>query len=138
MENWSGQPEVLALYAKHFKTGEVIPTELVEKLEKSKHFNQGFETAEFIAAGFLDMYYHTITKAEKIDVVAFEKSKLEQLGLIPEISVRYKSTYFSHIFSGGYSSGYYSYTWAEVLDADAFNAFKEKGLFDKETANSFR
>ncbi|MEI7594321.1 MAG: M3 family metallopeptidase [Bacteroidota bacterium] len=138
MENWAGQPEVLALYAKHFKTGVVIPKELIDKLGNSKYFNQGFETSEFIAAAYLDMNYHTIAKAEKIDVLEFEKKALAKIGLIPEISVRYKSTYYNHIFSGGYSAGYYSYTWAGVLDADAFNAFVEKGIFDKATATSFR
>lgn len=139
MENWAVEPEVLNLYAKHYKTGEIIPKELVDKIVKSEHFNQGFATTEYLAASYLDMYYHTLTQLpENFDVFAFENQSLSKLGLIPEIVSRYRSSYFQHIFSGGYSSGYYGYLWAEMLDADAFEAFKEKGLFDQATATAFR
>ena len=139
MENWAVEPEVLNMYAKHYKTGEVIPKELVDKIVNSEHFNQGFATGEYLAASYLDMYYHTLTQLpDNFDVFAFENESLKKLGLIPEIVSRYRSTYFQHIFSGGYSSGYYGYLWAEMLDADAFEAFKEKGLFDHATATAFR
>jgi len=138
MENWATNPEVLKMYAKHYQTGEVIPDALIEKLQKSELFNKGFESTEFFAAALLDMDWHTLPETADIDVNKFEKESLNKIGLIPEIVIRYRSPYFSHIFSGGYSAGYYAYTWAEVLDADAFEAFKEKGLFDKETAASFR
>ncbi len=138
MENWAFEPEVLKMYAKHYETGEVIPQELIDKLEKASHFNQGFVTVEYLAASFLDMDWHTLAEAKELDVDEFEEASLNKIGLIPEIIVRYKSPYFNHIFSGGYASGYYSYIWAEVLDADAFQAFKETSLFDQKTAQSFR
>ena len=138
MENWAFEPEVLKMYAKHYETGEVIPQELIDKLEKASHFNQGFVTVEYMAACFLDMDWHTLSEAKELDVDEFETQSLNKIGLIPEIIVRYKSPYFNHIFSGGYASGYYSYIWAEVLDADAFQAFKETSLFDQKTAQSFR
>ncbi|MCL4484425.1 MAG: M3 family metallopeptidase [Bacteroidetes bacterium] len=139
MEHWAVQPEVLKMYAKHYKTGEVIPQALVDKIIKAGKFNQGFETTEFLAAAILDMDYHTITKGGDIDVEKFEKASMDKAGLIPEIIPRYRSTYFNHAFPGGYSSGYYSYIWAAVLDADAFEAFLEKGnIFDQEVATSFR
>jgi len=138
MENWAGHPEVLKMYAKHYQTGEVIPQELVDKVKKASLFNQGFTTLEYLAAALLDMDWQTLENPEGVDVLKFEKEKLDNLGLIPEIVVRYRSTYFSHIFSSMYSAGYYSYVWAEVLDADAFEAFKEKGIFDPETAMSYR
>ena len=139
MENWAGDPEVLKVYARHYKTGEPIPQELIDKLQKSSHFNQGFATTEFMAAALLDMAYHTVKTTEPIHVEKFEKETLDKLGLIPEITVRYRSTYFSHIFDSGYSAGYYAYTWAEVLDADAFQAFKETGdIFNPEKALAFR
>jgi len=138
MEHWAFTPELLAVYAKHYKTGEVIPAELVEKLEKSSLFNQGFVTAEYLAASILDMAWHTLPDPAGVDVRKFENETMAAIGLIPEIVPRYRSTYFSHIFSGGYSAGYYVYIWAEVLDCDAFEAFKEKGIFDRETALSFR
>ncbi len=138
MENWVGEPEVLQLFAKHYKTGEPIPVELIDKMKASQHFNQGFATVEFTAAAYLDMNWHALTDTLQKDVMSFETEAMNRIGLIPEIVVRYRSTYFSHIFAGGYSSGYYSYQWAEVLDADAFEAFKEKGLFDQGTANAFR
>ncbi len=138
MENWALHPDVLKMYAKHYETGESIPQELIDKITNAGHFNQGFISVEYLAASFLDMDWHTQTEAEEKDVLEFEKTSLDKIGLIPEIISRYKSPYFNHIFSGGYSSGYYSYIWAEVLDADAFDAFKETSLFDQETANSFR
>ncbi len=137
MENWASQPEVLKMYAKHYKTGEVMPQELIDKVVKASQFNQGFATTEYVAASLLDMDYHTQTKPIS-DVTAFEKESMTQHGLIDEIIPRYRSTYFQHIFAGGYSSGYYSYMWAEVLDADAFNAFKENGIFDQATAKALR
>jgi peptidyl-dipeptidase Dcp len=138
MENWAFEPEVLKMYAKHYETGEVIPQELIDKLEKASQFNQGFVTVEYMAACFLDLDWHTLTEAKELDVDEFEEASMNKIGLIPEIVVRYKSPYFNHIFSGGYASGYYSYIWAEVLDADAFQAFKETSLFDQKTAQSFR
>ena len=138
LENWASQPEVMAMYAKHYKTGAPMPKELMERLDNSKYFNQGFETVEMLAAALLDMNYHTIGQKQTIDPVAFENNVAKKIGLISEIPFRYKSTYFNHIFTGGYSAGYYSYIWAEVLDADAFEAFKQHGIFDKATATSFR
>lgn len=138
MENWASEPEVIALYAFHHQTGELIPQNLVQKMINSGTFNQGFAMAEFLSAAILDMDWHTLTDAEELDVDTFESASVKKSGLIDEIVLRYKSTYFSHIFSGGYSSGYYSYVWSEVLDADAFEAFKENGLFDKNTADLFR
>eukprot|EP01029_Cantina_marsupialis_P025931 TRINITY_DN6887_c0_g1_i1.p2 TRINITY_DN6887_c0_g1~~TRINITY_DN6887_c0_g1_i1.p2 ORF type:complete len:649 (-),score=157.37 TRINITY_DN6887_c0_g1_i1:754-2700(-) len=138
MENWCFEPEMLAIYAKHYKTGEVIPTELVKKIQDAGKFNQGFATVEYLAASMLDMKYHTLTEELTEDVMTFEKNYLKGLGLIPEIYSRYRSTYFNHIFAGGYSAGYYAYIWAGVLDSDAFQAFKETSLFDKETAKLFR
>ena len=138
MENWATEPEVMKVYAKHYETGEPIPENLVEKLKKSKHFNQGFVAVEYLSACFLDMDWHTINKTTEIDMLDFEDISMDNIKMIPEIVVRYRSTYFAHIFSGGYSSGYYSYIWAEVLDADAFAAFKETSLFDSETATKFR
>ncbi|SEJ50882.1 peptidyl-dipeptidase Dcp [Dyadobacter koreensis] len=139
MEHWAFEPEVLKFYAKHYETGEVIPTELVEKMKNASRFNQGFGTVEYLAASFLDMSYHTISSGQKLDTTAFENEKMESLGLISQIPPRYRSTYFQHIFSGGYSAGYYSYIWSEVLDSDAFAAFKEAGnIFDPAIAKSFR
>lgn len=138
MENWAAEPEVMKMYARHYQTGEVIPQELIDKIVASEHFNQGFITVEYMSACFLDMDWHTLTDTTQQDALAFEEVSLEKAGLIPEIIVRYRSPYFAHVFSGGYSSGYYSYLWAEVLDADAFQAFKETGVFDQETAKAFR
>ncbi|UCH85197.1 MAG: M3 family metallopeptidase [Candidatus Latescibacterota bacterium] len=138
MENWASEPEVLRMYALHYETGEPMPDELIEKIRKARHFNQGFATTEYLAASFLDMDWHTLTEAKQLDPVAFENKSLDNIGLIPEIVVRYRSPYFRHIFAGGYASGYYSYVWAEVLDADAFEAFKETSLFDRKTAQAFR
>ena len=142
MENWAGEPEVIRMYAKHYKTGEVMPDSLIGKLENSALFNQGFNTTELIAASILDMKYHELTDIDVInnlDVNEFEKEQMQAIGLIHEIQPRYRSTNFAHVFSGGYSAGYYAYTWAEVLDKDAFNFFKESGdLFNPELAKSFR
>ena len=138
MEHWAFHPEVLKMYAKHYETGEVIPDELIEKMDAASKFNMGFTTAEFVAAALLDMDYHTQKEQKEFDVREFEKNSMEKVGLISEIIPRYRSTYFSHIFSGGYSAGYYSYLWSEVLDADAFQPFVEKGIFDQESALSLR
>ncbi len=138
LEHWAFHPEVLKLYAKHYETGEVIPDALIEKIDAASKFNMGFITTEFVAAALLDMNYHTLTEKQDINVREFEKNAMDKIGLISEIIPRYRSTYFSHIFSGGYSSGYYAYMWAEVLDADAFQPFVEKGVFDEATATSFR
>lgn len=138
MENWAAEPEVLKIFAKHYKTGEIIPDALIQKIKNSGTYGQGFATAEYLAASILDMDFHTLTEIPESDVAAFEKSSMQKIGLPEEIIPRYRSTYFNHIFSGGYSSGYYSYIWSEVLDSDAFEAFKEKGLFDSATATSFR
>jgi peptidyl-dipeptidase Dcp len=139
MENWVAEPEVIRMYAKHYQTGEVMPDSLINKIENSALFNQGFMTTELIAASILDMKYHELTEPQDLDVDAFEKEQMDAINLMPEILPRYRSTNFSHIFSGGYSAGYYAYTWAEVLDKDAFNYFKTSGdLFNPELAASFR
>lgn len=149
MEHWAFQPEVMKMYAKHYETGEVIPDELIAKINNAGTFNQGFRATELVAAAMLDMAYYTLTSdpnlaVDKVegkpgfDVNKFEADAMKKAGLISEIIPRYRSTYFAHIFSGGYSSGYYSYLWSEVLDSDAFQSFEEKGLFDQETAKSFR
>ena len=152
MENWAFQPEVLATYARHYETGEVIPAELVAKIEAAGNFNQGFMTTELAAAAILDLKWHMLeslpvipsdstvisSEVEKSFVEAFETQACKAMGLIDQIIPRYRTTYFAHIFSGGYSAGYYSYLWAEVLDKDAFELFMQKGIFDPETATSFR
>jgi peptidyl-dipeptidase Dcp len=142
MENWALEPQVLAMYARHWRTGEPFPAELVERLQRSRHFNQGFETVEYLAASFLDMDWHTISDPgvfADLDVDGFEAASLGNLGLIDQVATRYRSPYFRHIFGGGYSAGYYAYVWAEVLDADAYAAFTATGdIFDPATALSFR
>ncbi len=138
MENWATEPEVLKVYAKHWQTGEVIPDSLVQRIIEARKFDQGFATVEYVAASYLDMDWHTLAEPKAEDPTAFENASLAKIGLIPQIVTRYRSPYFAHIFSGGYSAGYYSYLWSEVLDMDAFQAFKEKGLFDQATARSFR
>ena len=138
MENWMGEPEVLRLYAEHFVTGEPIPDALVEKLDNAAKFDQGFATVEYLAASYLDMAWHTLEEPVGVEPEEFEREAMERVGLIEEIIPRYRNTYFAHVFSGGYSAGYYAYIWAEVLDADAFQAFKETSLFDSETATRFR
>ncbi len=139
MENWAFEPSVLNHYAKHYKTNEPMPNDLIEKIGKAGKFNQGFATTEYLAASYLDMDFHTLNKTSTLDINAFENQSMKKINIISEIDPRYRSTYFQHIFSGNsYSSGYYSYVWAEVLDADAFEAFKQNGLFDKATAAAFR
>ena len=156
MEHWVFEPEVLKVYAKHYETGEVIPQELIEKLDKSGKYGQGFATVEYLAASYLDMDFHALSgdPADKqvikfvdqannvpadLDVMAFEESVLGHRGLLRQIPSRYRTTYFSHIFDGGYAAGYYVYLWAEVLDADTFNAFKASGdIFNRELAERFR
>ena len=142
MENWAFQKEILAGYARHYQTGEVIPDSLVAKIEAAANFNQGFMTTELAAASVLDMKWHEIAEvpadADGSFVEAFEAEACKEMGLIDEIIPRYRSTYFAHIFSGGYNAGYYSYLWAEVLDKDAFELFMQKGILDSETAMSFR
>jgi peptidyl-dipeptidase Dcp len=138
MEHWVLEPEVLKVYAKHYETGEVIPAEILEKLDKSSKFNQGFITVEYTAASLLDMEYHSLMEPVDLDIRDFENKAMARYGLIPEIKPRYRSTYFQHIWSGGYSAGYYGYIWCEKLDADAFQAFKETGdIFNKEVAARF-
>ena len=138
MENWASEPELLRSYAKHYLTGDVIPEDLIQKLQKAAKFNKGFEAVEYLAAAYLDLSWHGLAGGRQVETRGFEEETLERIGLIPEIVTRYRSTYFSHIFSGSYPAGYYSYYWAEVLDADAFQTFKEEGLFDQATAQSFR
>ena len=137
MENWAREPEVIKTFAKHYITGETIPDELLAKISEAGTFNEGFETSEYVAAAYLDMAFH-MEKDSIEDIDAFEDETLKNLGLIPEIESRYRSTYFGHIFAGGYSSGYYSYLWTEVLEADAFEAFKQNGLYHKETADKLK
>ena len=136
-EHWAIEPEVLKMYAKHYQTGETISDSLIEKILNQKTFNQGFMTTELLAAAILDMNLHNLTDTQNLDVLAYEKEAMDKLGLIPEIAPRYRTTYFNHII-GGYAAGYYSYLWANVLDNDAFEAFKEHGIFDKKTADLFR
>ncbi|MDR1345979.1 MAG: M3 family metallopeptidase [Bacteroidales bacterium] len=138
MENWASEPEVLKMYAKHYQTRESIPDALIARLEAAAHYGQGFINVELLAASFLDMDYHTITKPTRIKLPDFEEQAMHNIGLIPEIISRYKSPYFQHVFANGYSAGYYSYTWAAMLDSDAFAEFKKKGLFDPNTAKAFR
>ena len=137
-EKWAIHPEVLRTYATHYKNGQTIPDSLIEKMQRSSHFNLGFETSEVVAAALLDMKMHLIEDYTDFDSNTFEKELRKELGFIDEIEYRYRSTNFSHIFGGGYEVGYYSYLWAEVLDCDAFELFKEKGIFDAATAASFK
>jgi peptidyl-dipeptidase Dcp len=137
MEHWATEPEVLNMYARHYETNEPIPATLVEKIKNSGYFNQGFATVEYLAASLIDIKYHTLEAPAIVDIQSFEKDYFNTIGLIPEIVSRYRSTYFLHI-TGGYDSGYYSYIWAGVLDNDAFEAFKEKGIFNLDVANSYR
>jgi peptidyl-dipeptidase Dcp len=138
MENWAGDPEFMRLYAKHYKTGEIIPDALIEKLQRSGTFDQGFATTEYLAASLLDMHYHTNKGELKGDINEIERDAMKKIGLTDEIIPRYRSTYFGHIFAGGYSAGYYSYIWSGVLDTDAYQAFKETSLFNQAVAKAFR
>lgn len=139
-ENWAFQPEILALYAKHYKTGEVIPDSLVAKINNSSKFNQGFATTELAAASILDMKWHELDEdqLDGVDIKAFEDKVCKDMGLIDEIIPRYRTTYFNHIFNSGYSAGYYSYLWSEVLEKDAFDYFKKHGIYNREVADKFR
>ncbi len=138
MENWARHPDVMTMFARHYQTGEVIPDDLIERITAAGRFNQGFATVEYLATALLDMDYHTLTEQKDIHPVEFERKSMDRAGLIPEIVPRWRSTYLLHIFSHGYSAGYYSYIWSGVLDADAFEAFLETDLFDSDTAESFR
>ena len=139
MENWALYPDVLKTYAFHYKTGKIMPDELIKKIQNASLFNQGFETVEYLAASILDMDWHTITNPVTVGTNEFERNSMKKINLIPEILPRYRSTYFNHIFSGGYSSGYYGYIWSAVLDADAFHAFVESGnVFNKKIAARYR
>lgn len=146
-ENWAFQPEILAEYAKHYETGEVIPDSLVAKINNARKFNQGFMTSELCAASILDMKWHELTEEDlaklsegdqAANVAEFEKNVCKEMGLIDEIIPRYRTTYFNHIFNSGYSAGYYSYLWAEVLDKDAFEYFQQQGIYNPEVALKFR
>lgn len=136
-EHWALNPTVLKMYAKNYKTGEVIPDSLIAKIKSTHGFNQGFNVTELIAASILDMKIHMLTDTSKLDIEGFEKETMNSIGLIKQIAPRYRLTYFNHIM-GGYDAGYYAYTWAKVLDCDAFASFEKNGIFDKETATSFR
>ena len=138
MENWCYEPEALALFAKHYETGAVIPQEYVQKIKESASFQEGMATLRQLSFGLLDMAFHSNDPSEIKDIKAFEKSVFENTTIYPDVAENCMSVSFSHIFNGGYSSGYYSYKWAEVLDADAFAYFQEKGIFDKETATKFK
>lgn len=139
LENWCYEKEALELFAKHYETGEVIPMEYVEKIKESASFHEGMQTLRQLSFGFLDMSWHAHENPEEItSVKKFEEEAFSSTKLYPNVPENCMSTAFSHIFQGGYSAGYYSYKWAEVLDADAFELFKEKGIFDKETAESFK
>ena len=140
MEHWVFEPEVLKVYAKHYKTGEVIPQEIVDKIIKSGKYGQGFATTEYVAASLLDMDYHVLKEIPAdLNIESFEAKVMNERGLIRQIPPRYRSTYFGHTMEGGYTAGYYSYIWAEVLDCDAFEAFEETGdIFNQEVAAKFR
>ena len=140
MEHWATDRQLLKIYAKHYETGEIIPDDLIAKIEKSGKFNQGFATTEYLAAAILDMDYHTLSEPLTSDPNTFENASFKEMKLIPEIVSRYRSTYFQHIFSNpfGYSAGYYAYIWAAILDSDAYQTFVENGIFDRETGESFR
>lgn len=140
MEHWVLEPEVLKVFARHYRTGEVIPESLVKKIDNSSKYGQGFATAEYLQASFLDMDYHVLKEIpSSFDIPAFETESMNRRGALSQIPPRYRTTYFNHTMGGGYTAGYYSYMWSEVLDADAFEAFKETGnIFDKKTAEKFR
>ena len=140
MENWAFEPEMLAVYAKHYETGEPMPDSLIKKLEEAGTWGYGFRTAEYLAASILDMDYHTLTDIpDGFTPALFEEQQMAARGLLSQIPPRYRPTYFRHTMGGGYTAGYYSYIWAEVLDADAFKAFKETGdIFNQEKADKFR
>jgi peptidyl-dipeptidase Dcp len=138
LENWMYEPDVLKEFARHYITGEIIPQQLVNKIQAAAQFNQGFATTEYMAAALLDLAWHTLEDSSVQNAGEFEAQVLAEIGLIDQIAPRYRSTYFSHIFSGGYAAGYYGYIWSETLAADAFSVFKDKGIFDQATAQAFR
>jgi peptidyl-dipeptidase Dcp len=139
MENWATEPEVLAMYARHYRTGAPIPPKQVARIQEFQAFNQGFGTTEFLAAAFLDLDWHTLTDPEPVDAGAFEKASMARIGLLPQVPVRHRTPYFAHSMGGEYAAGYYGYLWSAVLDSDAFQAFKERGdIFDPAIARSFR
>jgi peptidyl-dipeptidase Dcp len=138
MENWMREPEVLRMFANHYETGEPMPQEIIDKINASAKFDQGFITVEYMAAAYLDMAYHVLDTAEAVEPRAFETAAMADIELIDEIIPRYRSGYFLHIFGHGYEAGYYSYIWSEILDADTFMAFQETSLFDPETAARYR
>jgi peptidyl-dipeptidase Dcp len=139
MENWSLEPEFLKTFAKHYQTGEVIPDELIAQMERAGKFNQGFVTGENLASAWLDYFWYNITEPVTENGVDFEIAAMKKIHLIPELMPRHRTTYFTHIFGGGYSMGYYSYLWAEVLDADIFQAFVESGdIFNPVLAQKLR
>ena len=138
MEHWAIEPEVMKLYATHYQTGEPITDELIAKMQATASFNSGFETVELVGAALLAMEYHMLADYSTFEANTFEKSVADKIGLIPQIAFRYRGPYFNHVFNGGYAVGYYSYLWAEVLDADGFEAFKENGIFDEATGRSYR
>lgn len=139
LEHWASEPELLRSYAKHYKTGEVISDELIDKMKNASKFNQGFANTEYLAATYLDMDWHSLVSTDIQDTNDFERKSLEKIGLIDEIVSRYRTTYFQHIFTSSYSAGYYSYIWAAVLDSDAFAAFKESGdIYNQDLANKYR
>lgn len=139
LEHWASEPELLKSYAKHYKTGEVISDELIDKMKNASKFNQGFANTEYLAATYLDMDWHSLVSTDIQDTNDFERKSLEKIGLIDEIVSRYRTTYFQHIFTSSYSAGYYSYIWAAVLDSDAFAAFKESGdIYNQDLANKYR
>ena len=138
MENWMREPEVLRMFANHYETGEPIPQDVIDKINASATFNQGFLTVEYMAAAYLDMAYHILDSVEEVEPRGFEDNAMADIELIEEIIPRYRSGYFQHIFSSGYSAGYYSYIWSEILDADTYMAFQETDILDKATAARFR
>ncbi len=137
MENWCYEPEALALFAKHYKTDKVIPQEYIHKIKKASHFQQGLQTLRQLSFGYLDLSFHNKNASQIDNVKTHEKNQIESLQFTTDSPENCMSTAFSHIFQGGYAAGYYSYKWAEVLDADAFELFLEKGIFDSKTATSF-
>ena len=138
MENWATEEQFLASFAKHYQTGEAIPQELINKIVESKNFLSGYSSLRQLTYGINDMAWHSLTKMTDKSVIDFEREAIKNTNLMPNVDSVAISTSFSHIFAGGYSAGYYSYKWAEVLEADAFSLFKEKGIFNKEVAKSFR
>jgi len=138
MENWATEPAFLVTFAKHYETGENIPQELIKKIIDSKNYLSGYGSVRQLAYGINDMAWHTLTAAPQQGVMEFEREATKKTQLMPLIDSTCMSPAFSHIFAGGYSAGYYSYKWAEVLEADAFSLFKEKGIFNKEVSASFR